>query len=696
MRSVKKMFNRKKIMLAAGVVVLYTVAVVSIWIVSQRNAKHKTEELLEYASKDLGVTIGIMVDGQLAATAETVIDDMGGELKNLSVEECRKLTKVHGIDEVCLMDGKGVIVASSEPTTIGFDMSSAEETREFMACTNKTVPYVSQDFRGSRAIKRDILRKYLAVPFPKGEGFIQVGYDASRLASLFAKRYNELMKTWQFGEAGCFVCADARTGELLFDVYDGNDGAREVRGKFLQDYGLDPQGLPDDKTVTFRATLFGVPCFCRNFTYLGFRILPTVPENEFYSMGLKITLSAAAILLIVFGIFCYTIGKIETANKAIALMRKTEDERREKDMRMAKSIQSNVLPTMFPPYPDMADRVDIFAGMRTAKEVGGDFYDFYFAGRGKLAIVIADVSGKGVPAAMFMMRAKTTLQALLKGGGDIAEIVAETNNRLCQGNEANMFVTAWVGVVDLANGKVEYVNAGHNPPVVRHVDGSFTYLRDKHGPPLAAMDGIPYKKGFIDLSLGEGIFLYTDGVTESTNPALELYGEDRLLAAFQSATEVRSSKQLCNDLLADVDRFASGAEQADDITMLAFKLNGIQRTFDASQEGLLEAQSLLEEFGDNPKAAVIQDEIISNIVRCSGAHTFTVKLIRNGNDLTMVFIDAGKAFDPLTEAPVPDVTASADKRGIGGLGIYMVKKMSKATSYARIKDQNVLTITVAM
>ena len=696
MKAANKFLDKKKLMLAIGVLALYSVAVVSIWVVSQRNAQHKTEELLEYASKDLGVTIGIMVDGQLAATAETVIEDMGGELKKLSVEECRRLTNVHGIDEICLMNGEGKIIASSEPTTLGFDMNSTAGTREFMACTNKTVPYVSQDFRGSCAIPQKTLRKYLAVPFTKGEGFIQVGYDADRLAGLFAKRYNELMKTWQFGEAGCFVCADAKTGEILFDVYDGNDGAREVRGQHLQDYGLDPKDLPDDKTVTFKATLFGVPCFCRNFTYLGFRILPTVPEAEFYSMGLKITLSAAAILLIVFGIFCYTIGKIEMANKAIAHMRKIDDERREKDMVMAKSIQSNVLPSMFPPYPDMADRVDIFARMRTAREVGGDFYDFYFAGRGKLALVVADVSGKGVPAAMFMMRAKTTLQALLKGGGDLAEIVAETNNRLCQGNEANMFVTAWVGVVDLSNGKVEFVNAGHNPPIVRRTDGSFTYLRDKHGPPLAAMEGISYKKGFLDLALGEGIFLYTDGVTEATNPAVELYGEDRLIECFRAATFVRSSKELCNELFAGLDRFADGAEQADDITMLAFKMNGIERTFDASQEGLLDAQSLLEEFGDNPKAAVIQDEIISNIVRCSGAHTFTVKLIRNGNDLTMVFKDGGKAFDPLTDIADPDVKASVEDRGIGGLGIFMVKKMAKSVAYERVNDQNILTVTVAM
>lgn len=243
---------------------------------------------------------------------------------------------------------------------------------------------------------------------------------------------------------------------------------------------------------------------------------------------------------------------------------------------MAKSIQSNVLPTLFPPYPDLADKIDIFACMRTAREVGGDFYDFYFVGRGKLALVIADVSGKGVPAALFMMRAKTTLQTLLKGGGDLAAIVAEVNGRLCQNNEANMFVTAWIGVVDLASGSVEYVNAGHNPPILRHADGSFSYLRGRQGPPLAVMDGVRYRKPTISLAPSEGIFLYTDGVTEAANRTNDLFGEDRLLAAIArppaDGAAFRASRRLCDDILAEVDAFAEGAEQADDITMLAFKL----------------------------------------------------------------------------------------------------------------------------
>lgn len=574
-----KWFNRRRVPHLVGVIVLYIIAVVGIWFASEYDAGRKTEELLDYACRDLGVKIGVLADGMLAGSAETVINDMGGKVKRLSSEACNQLIRVHGLDEVNFVDGRGFIFASSDAKALNYDMNSAELTREFMVCTNKSIPYVSQDFRQSLSTLGVHRRKYLGVPFPKDNAYIQVGYDEGRLAYHFAMRYNDLMKAWRFGESGCYICAERQTDRILFDVPDGRGGVRKIRGRQLKEIGLDPLKFKDDRAKTFQTTLFGERCYCRSFIYLGHWIVTVVPEREFYSSGTKTTLSAAAILLIVFGIFCYTIGKIEAANKAIEHLRKVEDERREKDMTMAKSIQSNVMPALFPPYPELVDKIDIFAFMRTAKEVGGDFYDFYFVGHGKLALVIADVSGKGVPAALFMMRAKTTLQALLKGGGDLATVVGEANNRLCQDNEANMFVTAWIGIVNLVDGRVEYVNAGHNPPVCRHADGTFDYLRGRQGPPLAAMGGISYRKEVLTLAPGEGICLYTDGVTEAGNRADVLFGTDRLLSVCTTPSKeeggLRTSRQLCNDILAEVDAFAEGTEQADDITMLVFRLKAL-------------------------------------------------------------------------------------------------------------------------
>ena len=250
------------------------------------------------------------------------------------------------------------------------------------------------------------------------------------------------------------------------------------------------------------------------------------------------------------------------------------ERRAAEEMAMAKAIQYNVLPSTFPPYPALADKIDIFARMITAKEVGGDFYDFYFAGKNRLALVIADVSGKGVPAALFMMRAKATLQGCLKGGLDIVEAVERTNHLLVTHNDANMFVTAWIGIVDLATGEMEYVNAGHNPPLVKRTDGSVEYLTAKSGPPLAVMDGMPYRRQTLSLAPGDGILLYTDGVTEATDRALALYGEDRLIGTLRGLLGAHDAGAIIDGIVADVDVFANGAEQADDITLLAFKLVG--------------------------------------------------------------------------------------------------------------------------
>ena len=251
------------------------------------------------------------------------------------------------------------------------------------------------------------------------------------------------------------------------------------------------------------------------------------------------------------------------------------EHRADAELAMAKSIRFNVLPSNFPPYPNLVDKIDIFARMITAKEVGGDFYDFFFAGRNKLALVIADVSGKGVPAALFMMRAKATVQGLLKGGIEVGEAICSANDRLAEANDANMFVTAWVGVVDLETGKVEYVNAGHNPPLLKRSDGTVSYLTEKSGPPLAAMGGVTYRTKTMQLEPRDGLVLYTDGVTEAVNHEMELYGEDRLRETVKGLVGVRDAQAMLSGIVDSVRSFANGAEQADDITLLGFKLVGL-------------------------------------------------------------------------------------------------------------------------
>ncbi len=244
------------------------------------------------------------------------------------------------------------------------------------------------------------------------------------------------------------------------------------------------------------------------------------------------------------------------------------------ELEFARNIQLSSLPNNFPAFPNRRE-FDIYARMNTAKEVGGDFYDFYFTDANVLNFLIADVSGKGIPAAMFMMRAKTVLRSIAGQGCEINDVFTEGNNLLCQGNDANMFVTAWQAAIDLKTGVMSFVNAGHNPPLVRHADGRFEFLKVHANLVLATMEGIKYIKHETSLVPGDIVFLYTDGVTEATNADNELYGEARLEKILNSR-DFKDMKEICDTVKADVDSFVGEAPQFDDITMVAFIYKGME------------------------------------------------------------------------------------------------------------------------
>ena len=212
--------------------------------------------------------------------------------------------------------------------------------------------------------------------------------------------------------------------------------------------------------------------------------------------------------------------------------------------------------------------------MQPAKEVGGDFYDYFLIGEDKLGFVIADVSGKGIPAALFMMRAMTLISNHVLEGKSPAEALQSANIELCDNNEKGMFVTVWLGILELTTGKLEFANAAHNPPVLKKAGESFIFMDHKtylRGLVLAGLPETKYRNNEISLDHGDMMFLYTDGVTEAANPKLELYGEERLLACLMENYALEPA-DLIRAVRADIDAFAAGAEQYDDITMLVLKL----------------------------------------------------------------------------------------------------------------------------
>lgn len=247
-----------------------------------------------------------------------------------------------------------------------------------------------------------------------------------------------------------------------------------------------------------------------------------------------------------------------------------EKERIGAELDVATKIQASMLPCIFPPYPDRKE-FDIYATMQPAKEVGGDFYDFFLIDDDHLAIVIADVSGKGVPAALFMVIAKTLIKNQAQAGLTPEEVFTSVNAQLCENNDAGMFVTAWMGVLQISTGNLIYVNAGHNPPLMKKKDGRFEFLRSRPGFVLAGMEGIRYKQNEIQLDKGDSLYLYTDGVTEATDLENELYGEDRLQKVLNQRVYSTPSS-LLSEVKADIDKFVLEAPQFDDITMLALMI----------------------------------------------------------------------------------------------------------------------------
>lgn len=249
-----------------------------------------------------------------------------------------------------------------------------------------------------------------------------------------------------------------------------------------------------------------------------------------------------------------------------------EKERIGAELSVATQIQASMLPCIFPAFPDRPE-FDVYATMQPAKEVGGDFYDFFLVDEDHLALVIADVSGKGVPAALFMVIAKTLLKNSAQTGASPKEILEKVNNQLCENNDAEMFVTVWIGILQISTGKIVCANAGHEYPAIRHAGGCYELVKDKHGFVLAGMEGARYREYELQLKQGDGLYVYTDGVVEATNANQELYGTERMLAALNINPHAIPEEQL-PAVKADIDSFVGDAPQFDDITMLGLYYRG--------------------------------------------------------------------------------------------------------------------------
>ncbi len=249
-----------------------------------------------------------------------------------------------------------------------------------------------------------------------------------------------------------------------------------------------------------------------------------------------------------------------------------EKERIGTELALATRIQADMLPNIYPAFPERND-FDIYASMDPAKEVGGDFYDYFLVDDDHLCFTIADVSGKGVPAALFMMASRIILANQAQMGKSPAQILTDTNAAICSNNREEMFVTVWLGILNLRTGKLVAANAGHEYPVLKKPEGYFEMVKDKHGFVIGGMDGVRYKEYELQIEPGAKLFVYTDGVAEATNAEKELFGTDRMIEALNRNPSV-PPKEILQNVQAAVDEFVKDAEQFDDLTMLCLEYKG--------------------------------------------------------------------------------------------------------------------------
>lgn len=379
------------------------------------------------------------------------------------------------------------------------------------------------------------------------------------------------------------------------------------------------------------------------------------------------------------------------------------------ELNVAIQIQADMLPNIFPAFPEH-DEFDIYATMVPAKEVGGDFYDMFMVDESHLAIVMADVSGKGVPAALFMVIAKTLIKNHALNKESPSQIFTNVNKQLCENNEVGMSVTGWMGIMDIFTGHMDYVNAGHNYPLIIRKDGSVEWIKSRPGFVLASMEGVHYRQNELLLEEGDMIYLYTDGVIEALDISQELFGDERLERVL-SAEDIKVMKpeMLLGRVAEELKLFAGEAEQADDITMLALYRNikgkRIQQILQVAAKveewnmvsDFLEMQ--LEELGCpngiQAQILIAVEEIFVNIASYDygdkeGEAEIKTSINSEGY-FEIEFRDSGVPYNPL-EKEEPDITLSAEERKIGGLGIFMVKKSMDDVKYEYKDGKNCLIL----
>lgn len=661
--------------------------------------------------------------------------------------ELEKVKDFLDVDETHISNQKGILIASIPSKYKGFNMAGTDQTKAFMpAITNPSFELVQDPMmRGAK----DGIFQYAAVARIGTPGIIEIGFKPERLEE--AKKLADIRNIsdgFRIGKSGSIIII--KDNKI---ISSGIDPSQEFINK-------QQEIIKRSKNLhkSFKIEIDDIKYVCFSDDWQDYIILGILPESEMYLSRNSVVKSLIAVNFILFAVIfilivillqrvvisgIYKVNKslkkitngdleekvnvknskefemlsegINTTVDALKLAIDAAAKRLDEELELAKSIQHSALPNIFPPYPEHKE-FEIYATMDTAKEVGGDFYDFFFIDPNHFAFLVADVSGKGIPAALFMMTSKTIIKNLAKTGLSPEQIITKTNKQLYKTNEQGFFVTLFLAVLELSTGKLICVNAGHNPPLIKRSGSKFEYFNCKPDLVVGAMSDTNYTSCETQLNPNDSIFLYTDGITEAINKEQEFYGEKRLLEKLNSITDT-GVENILAEVKSDVEVFSNKEPQADDITMLALEYKGFNKEFSKQTQSTILLPANIEEFpnlvkwlekqcksaklndAQKNKLNIAVEEIFVNISSYAyppktGNVEVTFKLSES-KQIEMQFIDSGVQYNPLEEKE-PDITLNAEERPIGGLGIFMVKNYMDDIKYTYEDGKNILTIRMAI
>jgi len=575
------------------------------WTMQTRMSQDNARNLLRLNIQDVRQDVIDASDQNLLALTREIADILDRQAEAAGSEELTGLMERFDVAEMNQIDQKGIITASTNPAFVGYDMGSGEQSGEFMCLLEDGKTSYVQSYQPI-SYDAGISRKYAGVVLKKG-GFIQVGYDAERFQRDIDRQIVGVTRNRHVGENGCIIVAN-ENWQIVSDRFQNEGQNLDVTGIWI-----DVPTMPE--STVFSATVYGQPSYCMYVFTEGYYIVSVMPENEVVlSRDTSVRVTAVMDVLIFLALFAMivilirrmVVRNIDSVNDSLAkitggdldvvvnvrdnmefsslsddinstvstLKRYIAEAaaRIDRELEIARAIQVSALPRDFQAF-SAKKNIDIYASMDPAKEVGGDFYDFFYTDENHLALVIADVSGKGIPAAMFMMTAKTLIKNRAMLGGSPAEILADVNDELCKGNDAELFVTVWLAILDLSSGKGMAANAGHEHPTLRRAGGQYEMLIYRHSPAVATMEGTRFREHAFEMAPGDSLFVYTDGVAEATDAHNELFGTERMLAALNQNPDA-DPEALLQNVRREVDAFVGDAPQFDDLTMMCLRYWG--------------------------------------------------------------------------------------------------------------------------